>query len=126
MTTTTSCHLWPHYRTRNGFGQCRYRGKIEYVHRVAYQRFHGRPPQRAVLQSCRNRLCCNPHHLVDGDRHSVIKYARGTDLPQHKLTEEQVRTIRRSDQPRWRLAKRFGVSVSCVSNVVLRKSWKHL
>lgn len=46
-----------------GFGRFRYQGKDLRVHRVVAQALWGDIPGR-VIQTCRNKLCCAPAHLV--------------------------------------------------------------
>lgn len=54
----------------------------------------------------------------------------GTTHPRNALTEEQVRDVRRhgklKDISQTEIAKRLNVSRGCVSNIVYRKTWKHL
>ncbi len=58
---------------------------------------------------------------------------RGEDNPQRKLTEEQVRDIRRRyhQDPEKRgvratLAREYGVSHTLITFIVQRRMWKHL
>jgi hypothetical protein len=54
---------------------------------------------------------------------------RGEGCPTAKLTEQDVRQIRRLRASGWalkRLADRFGVDQSNISLIALRKSWKHV
>jgi hypothetical protein len=53
---------------------------------------------------------------------------QGEDHGCVKLTKEQVLDIRRisNDFTRTELAKRFKVSQVQISNIVLRKKWKHI
>lgn len=54
---------------------------------------------------------------------------RGESSPRAKLTEEQVRSIRRAaanGATQAALARCFGVSCATVSSIVLRRSWRHL
>jgi hypothetical protein len=52
---------------------------------------------------------------------------RGTKNPKNKLTEEQVREIRRrSDENQKRLAEEFGVSRFAIGNIINKKRWAWL
>lgn len=47
-----------------GYKKMRVGGRTRYVHRVSYSLWKGKIPDGLVLDhKCRNRVCCNPHHL---------------------------------------------------------------
>jgi len=95
------------------------------AYRFAYRIFCGDIPRGAmVLHECGRANCVNPFHLylgdaaqnaADRDRHG--KTARGARLPQTKLSEADVAAIRSSSQRVTDLARRYGVSVGCVSSI---------
>ena len=59
-----SCWLWTGYICKDGYGRIWYAGRSWLVHRFAYYMFYGPPPvDRELDHLCRNRRCCNPHHL---------------------------------------------------------------
>lgn len=60
--TPDGCLLWTRDDVR-GFGRFRYQGKDLRVHRVAAQALWGTQTGR-VQQTCGNKLCCAPAHLV--------------------------------------------------------------
>lgn len=82
------------------------------------------------------RLCCNPAHLKPGtdkenadDRAREGRTYRGTQVHCHKLTEDDVRSIRLAHQQGtsvYRLAKDRGMSQATIRSCVLRKTWKHV
>ena len=68
-----------------------------------------------------------------------LKVKRGSELPQAKLTEDQVRQLLRLAAKRRRvrqavtqrlgnraLARRFGVSVSTVERILAGETWSHV
>jgi len=58
------CWEWRGSLTRGGYGQIRVDGRLQYVHRVAYERLVGEIPDGLFLDHlCRNRVCVNPDHL---------------------------------------------------------------
>lgn len=58
------CLVWTGSTTRLGYGQMSYRGKLESVHRVAWEVAHGPVPSgMEVDHTCWNRACCNVQHL---------------------------------------------------------------
>lgn len=74
----------------------------------------------------------HPEWLARGARNGAYthpeKISRGTDHSQHKLTNSQVRTIRRLAGYRNQsmLARRFGVSPPMIRKIILRTRWKHI
>jgi group I intron endonuclease len=57
------------------------------------------------------------------------RYAKGEQRPDSKLSEEEVRNIRRrlsQGSKSGSLAKEYGVSTSVISEIKSRKTWKHL
>jgi hypothetical protein len=58
------CHPWTR-STRGGYGQYSYRDRNYYTHRLAWLLTFGPIPEGyRVRQDCRNKLCCNPDHLL--------------------------------------------------------------
>jgi hypothetical protein len=58
------CWVWEAGKTRAGYGAVRIKGKVYYVHRVAYEEIIGPIPVSLELDHlCRNRACYNPEHL---------------------------------------------------------------
>jgi DNA invertase Pin-like site-specific DNA recombinase len=53
-------------------------------------------------------------------------HARGQGQWLAKLTEEDVREIRRSDEPYSAIAKRLGVTVGAVFQAKNGKTWQHV
>lgn len=112
--------------------------------RAVWKIRHGDPGERDVLHSCNGGSgesgCINIRHLYLGDDHqnTADKLAagrsnRGTRHGNHKLTEAEVREIRRRYRPRDRngnsaraLAAEFGVSTTCIHHVVTGNRWDWL
>lgn len=67
-------------------------------------------------------------NLHDALNHGTLKI--GEDLPWSKLTEHEVKKIRRLHVPyrltRKMLAQQFGVSESTIARVIQRKLWRHV
>lgn len=69
------CWIWKGSVT-NKYGVFGFEGKAIVAHRLAYRLFvNSLPDSKVVYRRCKNSLCCNPKHLVIGDRGSVMDYA---------------------------------------------------
>jgi hypothetical protein len=109
------------------------------AHRVAWRLTHGREPEGIICHHCDNPPCCNPAHLYEGSKLTNARDAvargqqpRGEKHGMAKLTEKLVAEIRALYRPRTQvagptaLARRFGLPVTTVQNVVYRKRWGHV
>ena len=62
--TDDGCWEWPMMRQPNGYGRITTGGRVQFVHRVAYEAFVGPIPDGMVIDHiCSNRACFNPDHL---------------------------------------------------------------
>lgn len=110
---------WPWFGTTNKAGNSQEPyGRIDafgfkgvYVHRIAYWLSHGgalslrKDGDVLIRHNCDNTLCCNPEHLVIGTHADNMRdkvergrskwWADSTETPRAKLTEHDVRQIRR-------------------------------
>lgn len=132
-----ACWPWTGTIDRNGYGVIsdEKRRQIR-AHRIAYERVKGRIPDGlCVLHHCDNRPCCNPDHLFVGtdadnnhDRHRKGRYPTGAAHPLAKLTDQDVREIRSSypQMTQKSIAERYGLDQTTISEIVLRKKWKHV
>ncbi len=150
--TESGCLEWQGYVDRaTGYGQIgsvlsgRTRGHIG-THRASWLVTHGEiPVGMNVCHRCDNRRCVEPTHLflgtsLDNSRDAVQKgrIARGSTLPQNRLTDDQVRAIRSAYQsfktPGVRgiqsnsdaLALEFGVSRDYVTAIAGRRERRHV
>jgi hypothetical protein len=134
------CHPWIGQRNNHGYGKTWLDGKRCYAHRVAFLFEHGHWPEPVTRHRCDNPPCVNPAHLHEGtesdnQRDSVERGRkrngdlRGEQLTQAKLTEEQVREIRRryaTGETQRSIAREYGVVQTTISRVVLRERWAHV
>lgn len=107
--------------------------------RVGWELVNGEGPGSLdVLHSCDNPPCHNPAHWNLGTHAENMremadrgraKYMRGSAVGTSKLTEDQVREIRRlfeSGHRQCDIARSFGVTQANISEIVKGKTWKHL
>ena len=67
----TGCWIWMAARFTDGYGAFWHDGKPHAAHRISWLAFYGWLPNGAQRHHggleldhlCRNRACCNPHHL---------------------------------------------------------------
>ncbi len=119
------CWPWIGSRIPNGYGQVKYHGQAYTAHDLAYILTNGPIPSgMLVMHSCDNPPCCNPAHLSAGtnldNSRDMVKKNRHINIcgERHwnaKLTDEQVRTIRKDIRRPCIVAKEYGVSPTHVS-----------
>jgi hypothetical protein len=121
---TESCWIWNGTRQHTGYGQFKISGKTFRAHRVSYEHFTGRIPDKLLVRhTCDTPLCVNPAHLVLGtdldnmtDKVERGRVPRGTSHYLSKLTDAQIEEIRQLyvsgdkqfSQPA--LARKYGVN----------------
>lgn len=139
-----SCWEWQACRDRKGYGIISIGSKtdgtntVARAHRLAYLlAFETDPNSLHVLHKCDNPSCCNPKHLFLGtpqdNTSDMIKkgrQAKGEKSGQAKLTEAQVREIRKRYRSgnifQRELAKEYGVTTSLISAIIRRSKRKYV
>jgi HNH endonuclease len=128
----TGCWNWTAGLLATGYGQIyNDEGKHERAHRFSFRTLKAAIPKNLlILHQCDNRRCVNPDHLHLGthSENLVEAYQRGKSPPRRKLTDEQVRQVRKmhGSMLQKQLAVHFGVSESIISNIINRRIWRRV
>jgi hypothetical protein len=128
------CLLWPFRRDRFGYGAVRHQGHKTVAHRVICEEAHGPQPSAGheVAHTCGNGHlgCVNPCHLrratrsenqMDRALHGTSN--RGERAARSKLTLDDVKRIRASNERPSSLADDLGVSPKTITAIRRREIW---
>jgi hypothetical protein len=127
---------------KGGYAIVRANKRNYLAHRLAWMFAHGTIPEGLVIRhKCDNPKCCNPLHLELGthldNQHDMIirgrrkkSGAKGTRNCKAKLSDSLVREIRAlyasgsTSTPK--LAQQYGVTQGLISQIVLKRIWRHV
>lgn len=135
--TESGCWVWMGATQVRGYGEMLSNNKKYLAHRASYETFVGEIPKGMyVCHRCDNVYCVNPNHLFLGTQkdnlQDMAKKGRstvGSKNPMAKLTEEQVKDIKKclslncSDTE---IGKEFNVSRSAIQLIKQGKRWSHV
>jgi hypothetical protein len=135
-----SCWEWQGPLSHSGYGQMNMgrRGSRMPAHRFSWELHYGPIPECLFCcHHCDNPICVRPDHLFLGtlqenlaDMRAKGREARGLGHGMTKLTEAQVREIRRryaeGGISMRALGAEFGICAPQVCEIVNRKKWAHL
>lgn len=130
----SGCWLWSGAVDELGYGRFRVGDKKVRVHRLSYEMHcEAIPAGMVVRHKCDVAACVNPAHLCLGtdaenvrDKVARNRQARGERLPSAKLTEDDVRAIRRMDGTHREIARQFGVAHNIIGNIKRGIDWRHV
>lgn len=141
------CWDWIGALNAQGYGNWWASGKYLRAPRVAYFLANGAYPDRLhICHHCDRPACCNPRHLFIGTHTDNMQDCaqkgrngsttrpesrpRGARVNTAKLTEDQVREIRKifalGGITKSALARRFGIDWTACDWVIQRRSWRHV
>src|ERR1700686_397720 len=136
------CWLWTASRYSFGYG-CFRLSRVKKncaAHLYSFALYYGGIPDGMhVLHKCDNPPCVNPAHLFPGtdadnatDRTNKGRTKnpsyKGIAHPRNKLSEQDIREIRRlaGEVTQRYLGLYYGVSQAQISHIVTKKLWNHL
>jgi hypothetical protein len=121
------CWMWIG-GTAKGRGQFVAQETSHQAHRVAYALTYGAVPlSKVVLQSCQNRLCVNPTHLLLSRQ--ISSNVCGEDHPHARITNRQaeaIRIIRKAGVPYQVIGELVGLNESTIRKIVTGKRYANL
>jgi len=129
---TTGCYLWRGKVNPDGYGELPHRGRHSYpAHRFVYEALIEFPGKRFVLHKCDVRRCVNPEHLYLGTPADNVRDMKDRDRcyrgdSRTKLTWDDACAIREAaarGESKRGLARKYGVDVKTIHQVVLGISW---
>lgn len=132
------CWEWQGGKWKQGYGGFKINDRRNIgAHRFSYLINGGAIGRAYVLHKCDNPPCVNPSHLFLGNHQDnmddMVKKKRniafsGEKNMHSKLSKEDVLEIREigGKLSKRKMAKVYGVSPNSISNVIKRKTWKHI
>lgn len=133
------CLLWQGYIGMN-VPQVSHGGKVVPVRRLLLELAGKNPmPGGYASTSCGNQSCVNPEHITNRNRHqhavAMTQAPRNELLRRAKLAEfkrvtvakitlDEAREIRSSDEVNWVLADRYGIDKSQVARIKNGTAWR--
>jgi len=134
--TETGCMIWMGAVITGGYGILNVNGKTKKAHRVAYEQNVGEINDgMCVCHKCDTPSCINPEHLFLSNQAGNIKdmdtkgrrcVVRGSNSANAKLTDNDVRNIRKSADTYNALASLYRVSNGCINHIKNNRTWRHI
>ena len=126
-------------KDRGGYGRFHANGKSYRAHRMSWFVHYGKwPGELYVCHKCDNPKCVRPSHLflgtTDDNMQDMVKKGRkpsqrGERHPSNKLTEMDVRKIRKEHKngvSQADLHRKYNVSRATICVIVKRIRWSHI
>jgi hypothetical protein len=137
---SSECWIWTGSRSgrrpSQKYGYIRYDGKMKRATHVSWLLYTGSMPTKQILHKCDQPLCVRFDHLFEGtnwdnvlDKLAKGRQAKGITNGKAKLSIEDVilmRELHKEGLGYRRLAKMFATTRQNVSDIVNRRTWRHL
>lgn len=132
------CWIFEGRTNRQGYGQVIHKGRHYLVHRLSWAHAKQLDPGKGlVLHRCDVPGCINPDHLFLGTAREntldMLKKGRwkgpsleGTKNPAAKLSEAQVKEIKRSSETTTNLARQYCVGRTTIKEIRAGVRWRHV
>ena len=132
--------------SNRGYGRITVNKKIIPAHRYSWSLFNNSevPSGKLVMHKCDNPICVNPYHLeigthqdnmndmkmknrqAKGETFKNRKPAIGSKTYNSKFGELEAIEIFKDSRSQRNIARDYGVSQTVVSNIKLKKTWRHI
>jgi hypothetical protein len=142
---TENCWEWTANKIKHGYGRINFEGRPQLAHRVSWILSNGNIPYGFVIcHRCDNPSCVRPDHLFIGtmsdnkkDSDSKNRSYRtgkppiklGKENNMTRFTKDQILEIRSryaSGEDQYSIGRSYSAAQGTISNIVRRKSWKHI
>ncbi len=132
--TNDGCIVWTGSKDKDGYGKFMHGYRHWRAHVAAWFAAYGPiPAGKQVCHTCDNPPCIRLEHLWIGttqentaDRDAKKRQQHGERHYKAKLTEDQVREIRKDTRSQIRIAADYGIVQTMVSKIKRREFWKHV
>ena len=125
-----SCWEWLGNKHRQGYGFFKVGEKNQLAHRVGYVLFNEGLLESGVklLHKCDNTSCVCPYHLREGSQgdNVIDMVAKGRHRGTSKLTDDQVRAIRKDPRNQLTIEADMGLARGTVSRIKSRQRYSRV